>query len=98
MPYERIYKPTDPNYRPQIQDLQEHPPRDREWEHNHQTIEKHYHVQNGNGSRLNNIIMGVAAAALSALMALVIWQMQRLIDKVEDFGYRITRLESKAGL
>jgi len=97
MPYERVYRPTDPNYHPSP-DLEQHPPKDREWERTHQVIEKHYH-QNGNGnSRLNNIILTVAGASLALFMGLLIWQMQRVIDKVDAFGERITRLESKAGL
>lgn len=46
-----------------------------------QVIEHHHHGANGNGSKLNSIILAVAAFGLTTLMGIALWQLDRVMDK-----------------
>lgn len=53
---------------------------------------------NGSGnSKLNSIVLGVASFAMGALLSLIIWQLNRLTDKVDDVNGRLIRVETKIG-
>lgn len=64
----------------------------------HQQVVHHYHG-NGNSreSKLNAIILGVAAFGMTFLIGIGLWQVQRLIEKVDNLNDRIVRVEVKLG-
>lgn len=49
-------------------------------------------------SKLNSIILALTGAMLSLLVGIGLWQLERIISKMDDFAYRITRIEMKIGL
>lgn len=50
------------------------------------------------GDKLNTIILSIAGSAISLLMVIGLWQVERIIEKMDNFGNRITRIETKLGI
>ena len=50
-----------------------------------------------NSKRLNSIILGIASFTAGALLSLIIWQLNRLTDKVDDVNGRLIRVETTIG-